>query len=466
MIRTAMYARISQDRHGDGLSIERQRADCEKVAADRQWAITGEYVDNDISAYSGKLRPGFEAMLADIEAGQFDAVVAYHQDRLTRRPAEFETFLATCQRAGVKLFATARGDTNIGEGDGIMTARIYAAVAANQSDAASRRIKRKNEERAAAGMPHVTGQRAYGYELDKMTVVESEAIVIRKLVSKFLAGDSLISLARWLQAEGIKTATGKHEWRVPTVRNLLWTGRIAGLLERNGELVGPGKWPAIITVAQHEQIRHRLTQNAQTKRRSPRRYLLAGKVYCGACGTKMVSSPDGDRTRYGCRKGPDHGGCNKVFIAGGALDDLIADAVLTRLDAPELAKALAEQPDDDAEAVALTRQIVADTEHKNQLAQAFGQRLIDQSDWFNALKPIVERLEVAKMRLGRLNSHNGLAQHVGNGAKLREAWTTPEMTLQTQAAIVASILDRVIILPATQRSNRLDVSRVRPVWSL
>lgn len=466
MIRTAMYARISQDRSGEGLSVDRQRADCQKVVADRQWTITGEYVDNDISAYSGKVRPGFEAMLADIEAGQFDAVVAYHQDRLTRQPAEFEEFLSTCQRVGVKLFATVRGDTNIGEGDGIMTARIFAAVAANQSDAASRRIKRKNDERAAAGLPHVTGQRSYGYELDRMTVVESEAEVIRKLVAKFLAGDSLISLATWLQAEGVKTATGKNEWRVPTVRSLLWKASIAGLLEHRGEVVGPGAWPAIITQAQHEQIRQRLTQNAQTNRRSPRRYLLAGKVYCGACGAKMVSSPDGDRTRYGCRKGPDHRGCNKVFISGKGLDDLVADAVLTRLDTAELARALAAQPDDDTEAVALTRQIVADTEQKDQLATAYADRLIDMRDWFTAKKPIEDRLDGAKRRLARLNSHNGLARYVGNGAKLREAWTGPEMALQTQAAIVATIVDRVTISPATARSNRLDISRVQVHWTL
>ena len=461
-----MYARISQDRTGEGLSVERQRADCHKVATDKNWTITSEYVDNDISAYSGKVRPGFESMLEDMESGQFDAVVVYHQDRLTRQPAEFEKFLSTFQRAGVQFYATARGESNIGEGDGIMTARIYAAVAANQSDSASRRIKRKNDERAAAGLPHVTGQRSFGYELDRMTVVESEAVVIRKLATKFLAGDSLISLAAWLQSEGVKTATGRNEWRVPTVRNLLWKASIAGLLEHRGELIGPGKWPAIITEAQHEQIRHRLTQNAQTRKRSPRRYLLAGKVYCGACGAKMVSSPDGDRPRYGCRKGPDHGGCNKVFISGHALDDLIADAVLTRLDSPGLARALAEQPDDDAEAVALTRQIVADTEQKDQLAAAYADRLIDMRDWFTAKKPIEDRLESARRRLSRLNSHNGLAQHVGNGAKLREAWTSPEMTLQTQAAIVATILDRVIIQPTTQRSNRLDVSRVKPVWTL
>lgn len=230
--------------------------------------------------------------------------------------------------------------------------------------------------------------------------------------------------------------------------------------------MGAGAWPAIITIAQREQILHKLDQNARTKKRSPRRYLLTGKVYCGACGTRMVSSPDGDRPRYGCRKGPDHGGCNKVFISGTALDDLIAEAVLTRLDTPDLARALAAQPNDDAEAAALTREIVADTEQKDELAAAYAARDLDMRDWFTAKKPIEERIENNTRRLARLNSHNGLAQHVGNGAKLREAWTHPEMTVQTQSVIVATILDRVIIHPATQRSNRLDVSRVQPVWTL
>lgn len=299
-----------------------------------------------------------------------------------------------------------------------------------------------------------------------MSVVESEAAVIRELASRFLAGDSLIALASWLQAEGIKTATGADDWRVPTVSKLLKSPRIAGLREHRGEVVGPGVWPAIITVAQHEQICALMAQNKRVNRRSPRSYLLAGKVYCGACGAKMVSSPDGDRTRYGCRKGPDHGGCNKVFISGGALDDLIADAVLTRLDTPGLAKALAAQPDDDAEVEMLTRQMVEDIEMKDELARAFGRREFDSRDWHTARKPIEDRIEAARRRLGRLGSQSSLAQYVGRGEQLRAKWDTPEMTLPTQAAIVGTILQRVVIFPASSKSNRLDPSRVVPEWTL
>jgi site-specific DNA recombinase len=95
----AVYARISSDQDGTALGVGRQLKDCRKLAADLGWAVAEEYVDNDISAYSGKRRPGYEQMLADIAEGSRDAVIVYHADRLTRRPIELEQFLARGGRA-------------------------------------------------------------------------------------------------------------------------------------------------------------------------------------------------------------------------------------------------------------------------------------------------------------------------------------------------------------------------------
>src|ERR1700687_5250046 len=74
----AIYARISHDpkkdnddqktdepirRGGDGLGVQRQEQDCRELAARLGYDIAHVFVDNDISAYSGKHRPGFEALL-------------------------------------------------------------------------------------------------------------------------------------------------------------------------------------------------------------------------------------------------------------------------------------------------------------------------------------------------------------------------------------------------------------------
>lgn len=49
-----------------------------------------EYVDNDVSADSGKPTPEYQRLLADIESGVVYSVIVWHQDRLHRQPIELE----------------------------------------------------------------------------------------------------------------------------------------------------------------------------------------------------------------------------------------------------------------------------------------------------------------------------------------------------------------------------------------
>jgi len=88
----AIYARISSDPEGDRLGVSRQREDCEALAARRGWPVAEVYVDDDRSAYSGKPRPEYRRMLADISAKAVDAVLVYNLDRLHRQPRELEAF--------------------------------------------------------------------------------------------------------------------------------------------------------------------------------------------------------------------------------------------------------------------------------------------------------------------------------------------------------------------------------------
>ena len=91
-MQAAIYLRQSEDRNGNMLAVDRQRQDCEKLCAQKGWTTT-EYMDNDTSATSGKSRPAYQAMLADIRVGAIDAVVAWDLDRLYRQPRELEDLI-------------------------------------------------------------------------------------------------------------------------------------------------------------------------------------------------------------------------------------------------------------------------------------------------------------------------------------------------------------------------------------
>lgn len=92
--RTAIYLRISLDLEMNGLAIERQREDCERLAQREGWTVVETYVDQSISAMDAtKKRPGYDRMVADYEAGMFDAIVCWDLDRLTRQPRQLDDWI-------------------------------------------------------------------------------------------------------------------------------------------------------------------------------------------------------------------------------------------------------------------------------------------------------------------------------------------------------------------------------------
>ena len=67
-LRAGIYARISSDREGEGLGVARQLEDCRRLAEARGWTVVERYVDQDVSAYTGKLRPEYGRLWGDIES--------------------------------------------------------------------------------------------------------------------------------------------------------------------------------------------------------------------------------------------------------------------------------------------------------------------------------------------------------------------------------------------------------------
>lgn len=459
----AIYARISSDQTGEGLGVARQLEDCRRLAADRGWSVAAEYVDNDISAYRGKTRPEYARMLADIEAGRIDAVIAYHQDRLTRRPMEWEQFVELCDRAGVEQLATVTSDIDFGNDNGMLVARITAAVAANESARKSARIRRKIQQNVEQGRPNGGAQRPFGYEPDKVTVRESEAEIIRQLAARFLAGESLRSLVTWMNDQNIPTMAGAEDWRTTTLRQILIGGRIAGIRDHLGEPAGPAAWPAIITREQHDQILATMRSKQRTGRRAPRRYLLSGLLRCGKCGIKLYSSARQERRRYVCMSGPDHGGCGQLTVVAPPVEEWIAAAVLLRLDTPEMADALAGRAAADERHSALVAELDAARTRLGELAEMFGAGEISRAELLAARKPAEARVIAAERQLDQITGAHALDGLVGNGVALLESWDS--LNLDRQHAIVRAVMEHATIMPGKSGARTLDPSRIVPTWA-
>jgi site-specific DNA recombinase len=458
----AVYARISSDQDGTALGVKRQVEDCRRTAEQLGWTVAEEYVDNDVSAYSGKRRPAYERMLTDIAEGLRDAVIVYHADRLTRRPLELEQFLEVITTAQVRHVRFASGgDIDIANGDGLLVLRMLAAVAANESAAKSRRVRRKMVEVAEAGRPHGGSNRPFGYQADMTTVNQEEADVIRSVAERFIAGESLGSLCRWLEDTGVKTpANGR--WRTSTLRNVLANGRIAGLREHNGEVVATAVWDPIITLEQRERILQVIESRRTSNRRTPRSYLLSGMLRCHRCNHRLYAAARNNSRRYVCSSSHDHGGCGGTMITALPVEELITNAVLYRLDTPELAETLKGQARRNTATAEMADELAADREQLDELAALYAAKRITSREWLTARSPIEERISVNERRIAQQSEHQAAASHAGHGEELRRRWE--QLSLTQRHAIIKSVLDHAVIHAGTPGARQLDPNRVEPIW--
>lgn len=459
--RPAIYARISSDREGDHLGVNRQITDCRALIERRGWPAPAVYVDDDISAYSGKPRPEYRRLMADIRDHEVDAVVVWHLDRLHRHPKELEEFFEACAAAKVKDLASVTGDIDLATHDGQFLARILGAVARKESDDKSRRIQRKAIELAQAGKVGGGGTRPYGYEADRRTIVPAEARIIREVAARILAGDSLRSVCNDLNERGVRTVTGKP-WIPQVLRDMLGSARISGQREHHGQIVADAEWPGIITPQETAQLRALFADPARRTNRTARRYLLKGLLRCGYCGSTLVARPrsGGDR-RYMCAKGPGLPGCARTFILSEPVEAFISEAVLYRLDTPALTATLA-GADDSPDAAALQADIAREQAQLDELATAYGERAITLGEFLAARKPIERRLNAAKRDLSRRRHTSALDEFLDAPGRLRQAW--PTLTLSRQHAIIAALLDHVTVGPAVRGRNTFDPSRLTPLW--
>ena len=439
--------------------------DCRKLAADRGWPVGAEYADNDVSAFSGKPRRQYARMLAELESGDRDAVIVYNLDRLHRRPAELEEFVGLCERVGVSQVATVTADIDLGNDDGLFMARIFAAFAAKESGRKSARVRRKLLQNAEQGLPHGS-VRPFGYEPDKITIRPEEAAVVREMVDRYLAGQSIKSLTVWLNDSGIAPAVATS-WQTSAVRQILCSGRIAGLREHRGQVIGPAKWPGIITPAERDRVLARVASRAVTKTRAARTYLLSGMLRCGRCGNRLFSqaryvNPDNRVRRYVCLKGPDHGGCGRLTVVAEPVEQLLTEAVLTRLDSPYLAKVLAGKSSPDRDVAARAAAVEADQARLDELAGLYAEGAISAREWIAARDPITARIAENRREIAAATDTTAIYELAGTGGMLREQW--PGLGLDRQQAILKAVLDHAVIAPGVPGARRVDINRVQPRW--
>ena len=288
------------------------------------------FTDNDLSAYSGKRRPRYRAMLEAIRAGRVDAVIAWHNDRLHRSPTELEEYIVACEPRSVPTHCVKAGPLDLTTANGRMTARITGAVTRGEVEHMSERICAQ-KARATADGKWTGGGRPFGYTRDGMALVPAEADAIRDGVRRVLAGESVYSITKSWQGTVAPVRGGT--WHAQNVHRVLTRPRNAGLAAHHGEVVGAGSWPAIITEDEHRAVCAVLKDPSRSTYSGVRslKWVGSGLYRCARCGADMRSASavnrDGTlRRTYRCRSG------THITINAAEVDEFVTKTVCALLD--------------------------------------------------------------------------------------------------------------------------------------
>ncbi|MFR2825413.1 MAG: recombinase family protein [Enterocloster bolteae] len=319
---TALYPRLSHEDElqGESNSISNQKRILETYAKQNGFSNLRWYTDDGYSGANFQ-RPGFQAMLADIEAGKVGTVIVKDMSRLGRNYLQVGMYTEMIfPQKGVRFIAINDGvDSAQGENDFAPLRNIFNEWLVRDT---SKKIKAVKRSKGMSGKP-ITSKPVYGYLMDEdenFIIDEEAAPVVRQIYSLCLAGNGPTKIARMLTEQQIPTpgtleyrrtgSTRRYhpgyecKWATNTVVHLLENREYTGCLvnfktekpsyKLKHSIENPLEKQAVFE-NHHEPIIDRETwervQELRKQRKRPNRYdevgLFSGILFCADCGSVM-----------------------------------------------------------------------------------------------------------------------------------------------------------------------------------
>lgn len=459
----AIYARLSRNRDGESTSIERQLSACRAKIAAEGWTEVATYTDDDLSAYRpGVRRPQYEQMLKDAERGAFDLLLVWKSDRLVRRMAEFLRVSAILDKAKIG-FASATEPIDSSTTMGQIVLNMLVGFAQMESENTSLRQRSKHAELRERGR-WSGGRRAFGLNDRWDALVPEEAELIRKAADRLLDGGSLASVVRDWNQGGVTTRTGKR-WDATTLRRMLLSPRMVGRRRIGSELSREVGIPPVIDDETWQRLRALLTNPRTAGPGNAPKYLLAGMVVCGNCGSRMhTHSHSATRRRYQCSSV--RGGCGRVSIDAAPAERAVADAWLDYTRGDEFRAWTREREDareaSRATANELSERIATLTARRNGLIDLWVSGELSQDEWRRGRGALDREIADADEALARAESDSSDVSVWGFEGLAFHAWESA--TVDTRRDLLRAVADKIVIHPAKGRGRRFDATRIEPFF--
>lgn len=286
--------------------IPMQKEYCREFAEEQGWEIVRELSEKGISGFkvSAKDRDAIQEIQKDAALKKFDILLVFMFDRLGRREDETPFVVEWFANNGIEVWSAKEGQQRFDTHVDKLTNYIRYWQASGESIKTSIRTKTRLAQIVQEGR-YRGGTPPYGYRLEKqgrinhknhevyeIVIDESEAVVVRLIFQKYVnEGFGAQRLSRFLLEKGMMNRKGVN-FANTTIIKMLKNPAYLGIL-RSGESQSE-IFPNLQIIDEdtfhraQEIMSQRTMKHSEVPLNSKGDALLAGKVYCGHCGSKLV----------------------------------------------------------------------------------------------------------------------------------------------------------------------------------
>lgn len=471
---TALYCRLSQDdkQEGDSNSIINQKKILKKYAMDKGYTNIRFYIDDGISGTTFN-RPGFQSMIADVEAGKVKRVIVKDMSRLGRDYLQVGMYTEIFfPEHDVHFIAVNDGvDSNQEDNEFTPFRNIINEWYAKDTSKKIRAVKRS---KGMAG-EHIGSHPPYGYmknpENKKEWIVDEEAAeVVREIFRLCVSGYGPTQIAHILTERKILCPTyyalekgGKPRTALPADK-FAWNGPVvAKILDRMdylGHTVNfkthvksykvhktihnsPDQWK--VFEGTHEAIIDKETfeivQKIRAGKRRPTRMgempMFSGLLYCADCGRKLSfhrkADEPAEKHHYLCENYRSNtANCTMHYIRNVVVERIVLENL------KEVIRYVSDYEDD------FVRMVMdADMKQKNRELAQQKRRLAEIQKRIGELDTIFQRIYEDNI-IGKLSDERFM--------KMSKGYEDEQRTLQAEADTIQNELQR-------EEKKSVDVKR-------
>ena len=229
--RVAAYCRVSTKQEEQLNSYDVQvKFYTEKINSEADWTLIGIFADKGISGTSVKKREEFNKLMRLCKRGKVDMIITKSISRFARNTVDCLKYVRMLRELKVDVFFEEQGIHSMEPGSEFYIT-IYGSIAQSESENISANVKWGKAQSAREGKVAFQYKNFLGYRKGddgKPEIDPEQAVIVRLIYERFLAGDSLGGIANLLAEQGIPSPGGKEKWTYSTIRSILSNERYKG----------------------------------------------------------------------------------------------------------------------------------------------------------------------------------------------------------------------------------------------